>query len=112
MKHLLYRSLKITGTVQVNINKEGKHFISLQKKISEADFNKVHRIQALREALETTLVEFRSNPKNTGKYRRSMLKKSCRQFSKLQLLKNELTRMVGMYNDFLDSAICHDSYTL
>ena len=46
--------------------KEGETYYQLQKKISEADFNKVHRIKALRTALETTLFEYRSNPKNIG----------------------------------------------
>ncbi|MCX6325708.1 MAG: ATP-binding cassette domain-containing protein [Bacteroidia bacterium] len=71
---------------------DGETYYELQKKISEADFNKVHRIKALRDALETTLSEFRSNPKNIGNNENLLIKKSTRQFSKLQLLRNELEK--------------------
>ncbi len=45
---------------------KGETFYELQKEISEAEFNKVYRIKALREALLTSLFEFRSNPKTSG----------------------------------------------
>jgi ABC-type multidrug transport system ATPase subunit len=76
----------------------GETYYDLQKKISEADFNKVHRIKALRDALSTTLFEFRSNPKNTGNSEDPQIKRSTRKFSKLLLLSNELKKMSALYN--------------
>ena len=76
----------------------GETYYDLQKKISEADFNKVHRIKVLRDALETTLFEYRSNPKNIGNSQDLVLKKQTRNFSKLQLLRNELEKMTIVYN--------------
>ncbi len=76
----------------------GETYYDLQKKISEADFNKVHRIKALRDALETTLFEYRSNPKNIGNSQDLVHKKQSRNFSKLQLLRNELENMAVVYN--------------
>ena len=76
----------------------GETYYSLQKKISEADFNKVHRINALRDALETSLFEYRSNPKNLGNSDNLHLNKPVRNFSKLQLLRNELGKMADVYN--------------
>jgi ABC-type multidrug transport system ATPase subunit len=76
----------------------GETYYDLQKKISEADFNKVHRIKALRDALETTLFEYRSNPKNIGNSQDLVHKKQSRNFSKLQLLRNELENMTVAYN--------------
>jgi ABC transport system ATP-binding/permease protein len=78
--------------------KEGETYYQLQKKISEADFNKVHRIKALRTALETTLFEYRSNPKNIGNSEDQLIKKTTRKFSKLELLRNELGKMADVYH--------------
>jgi ABC transport system ATP-binding/permease protein len=77
-------------------NTDNETYYILQKKISEAEFNKVHRLKSLREALETTLFEYRSNPKNIGNNSDLQLKKTTREFTKLQLLKNELTRMAAL----------------
>ena len=77
---------------------EGETYYELQKKISEADFNKVHRIKALRDALTTTLFEFRNNPKNIGNNDDLLVKKSTRNFSRLQLLRNELEKMASVYH--------------
>ena len=95
---LIVSQFKNNHYSKVEYNKDKETYYLLQKKISEAEFNKVHRIKALREALETSLFEYRSNPKNIGNSEDLLLKKSTRQFSKLQLLKNELTEMAAVYN--------------
>ena len=83
--------------------RSGVYFIKvfiLQKKISEADFNKVYRIPELRKALETSLFEYRNNPKNIGNQEELMINKQNRTFSKLELLTNELasfSRIYGIY---------------
>ena len=61
----------------------------LQKKISEAEFNKIHRIKALRDALETSVREQKAG---------LILNKPASQFSKLQLLQNEVAKM-GSFNN-------------
>ncbi|MCX6253852.1 MAG: ATP-binding cassette domain-containing protein [Bacteroidia bacterium] len=90
---LIVTQFKNNEYSKVKYDMAGETFYLLKKKMSEADFNKVHRIKALREALETTLFEYRNNPKNIGNKEDLLLKKSMRQFSKLLLLKNELEKM-------------------
>jgi hypothetical protein len=77
-------------------NEDNETYYVLQKKISEAEFNKTHVISALREALESTLTEyiaFHSDPKNMRNIDDPQLKKSTPKYSRLQLLNNEFTKM-------------------
>jgi len=74
----------------------GETYYMLQKKISEAEFSKTQRIEVLREAIKTTLFEYRSNPKVISNNEEILRKKPVRQFSKLDLLKNELTDMAAV----------------
>jgi hypothetical protein len=95
---LIVTQFKDNKYSQTPFTRDGATYYDLQKEISEADFNKVHRIKALRDALETTLFEFRSNPKNIGNKADLIIKKSTRKFSKLQLLKNELEKIPEVYH--------------
>ena len=95
---LIVSQFKDNRYSNIKYNKEGETYYMLKKKISEADFNKVYRIKALRDALETSLYEFRSNPKNFGNTEELFLNKSGRHFSKLLLLKNELEKMASINN--------------
>lgn len=95
---LIVSQFKDNEYSKVVYDKDGETFYMLQKKISEANFNKVHRIPNLREALKTTLFEYRSNPKNIGNNENLFLKTPLRKFSKLQLLKNELTKLATVNN--------------
>jgi ABC-type multidrug transport system ATPase subunit len=95
---LIVTQFKDNKYSKTQFTKDGETYYQLQKKISEADFNKVHRIKALRDALETTLFEYRSNPKNLVKSEIPVVKKSTRRFSKLLLLKNELEKMAAVYH--------------
>jgi ABC transport system ATP-binding/permease protein len=106
---LIVSQFKDNRYSKVEYNKDKETYYLLQKKISEAEFNKIYRIPALREALEKTLseyIEFRSDPKNIKNIDNLLLKKSSPQFSRLQLLKNELTKMAAVSNipefDLLD----------
>jgi hypothetical protein len=83
--------------VEYTRTQEKETYYLLQKKISEADFNKVHRIPELRKALETSLFEYRSNPKNNDNRDELLLNKKNRQFSKLQLLMNEMTSLPEVF---------------
>lgn len=78
--------------------RQGETYYELEKKISEADFNKTYRIPALRNALTTTLMEYRSNPKNNDKTQDFLIKRTTRKFSRLLLIKNELEKMSSVYN--------------
>jgi ABC-type multidrug transport system ATPase subunit len=95
---LIVTQFKDNKYSKTQFTKDGETYYQLQKKISEADFNKVHRIKALRDALETTLFEYRSNPKNIVKSEVPVVKKSTRKFTKLLLLKNELEKMAAVYH--------------
>ncbi len=77
----------------VEYNKDHETYFQLQKKISEAEFQKVHILKALREALETTLFEYRNDPKNTLTSGDLLLKKTTHRYSKIELLRNELGKM-------------------
>jgi ABC-type multidrug transport system ATPase subunit len=95
---LIVSQFKDNKYSQTQFTKEGETYYDLEKKRSEAEFNKVHRIKALRDALETTLFEFRSNPKNIGNSEDLIVRKSTRKFTKLQLMKNELEKMAAVYH--------------
>jgi hypothetical protein len=95
---LIVTQFKDNRYSKIQYNKEGDTYYTLKKEISEADFNKVYRIKALRDALETTLFEFRSNPKNIGNNEDLLLKKSAHHFTRLLLLKNELEKMAAVFH--------------
>jgi ABC transport system ATP-binding/permease protein len=94
---LIVSQFKDNKYSKIQYDKEGNSFYTLKKKISEAEFNKVYRIKAIRDALGTTLFEYRNNPKNIGNSEDLILKKSARHFSKLDLLKNELEKMSSVF---------------
>jgi ABC transport system ATP-binding/permease protein len=74
-------------------DKEGETFYQLRKEISEANFNKVERIGALREVLSSTLSDYSADRNNAGKNEELPLNKPSQKFVKLEFLKNELTKM-------------------
>jgi hypothetical protein len=104
---LMVSQFKDNRYSQQEYNREGETYYILQKKISEADFNKVHRIPELKKAVETSLQEYRNNPKDIDNQGQLLLEKKIRHFSKLVLLKNELTKMSELYDipkfKYLDS---------
>jgi|WetSurMetagenome_2_1015567.scaffolds.fasta_scaffold00394_16 ABC transport system ATP-binding/permease protein len=95
---LIVTQFKDNKYSKVEYDKDGETFFLIKKKISEAEFNKTWRILALRNAIETTLFEYRNNPKNIGNNPDLRIKKPKRQFSKLDLLKNELEKMARVNN--------------
>ncbi len=92
---LIVSQFKDNRYSRVEYNKQKETFFLLQKKISEAEFNKVHRIKTIREALNTTLFEYRRNPKNNGNSLNPGYLRATRQFSKLLLIRNEVTKMAS-----------------
>lgn len=81
---------------QTVYDREGETFFELQKRISEASFNKVHRIPFLREAVKTTLSEFRSIPETSVDAEALLVKKPVSRYTRLQLLKNEIQRLSSL----------------
>jgi hypothetical protein len=97
---LMVSQFKDNKYSKVVYDEANETYFMLQKKISEADFNKVYRIPELRKALEKSLFEYRNNPKNIGNQEELLLNKQTRSFSKLELLTNELSsfsRIYGIY---------------
>ena len=60
--------------------------------------NKVQRIKTIRESLNITLFEYRRNPKNNGNSLNPGYLRATRQFSKLLLIRNEVTKMASEKN--------------
>jgi hypothetical protein len=94
---LIVTQFKDNKYSRTQFTKDGQTYYELQKTISEADFNKVHKLKALRDALDISLFEFRSNPKNLGN-NQDLVGKPTRKFSKLLLLKNEVEKMASVYH--------------
>ncbi len=86
---LMVKQFKDNRYSKVIYNKEKESYYMLQKKISEAEFNKIHRIKALRDALETSVREQKAG---------LILNKPASQFSRLQLLQNEVAKMGSLNN--------------
>jgi ABC-type multidrug transport system ATPase subunit len=86
-----FKDNKYSKTV---IDKTGDSYYAMQKKLSEASFNKVYRIPVLRDALKTTVSEFRKNIGNTSnpvEFRKDL----SWHYSRLDLLINELTKFTS-----------------
>jgi hypothetical protein len=95
---LIVSQFKDNRYCRTEFTRDGETYYDLQKVISQADFNKVHRLKALRDGLETTLSEYRSNPEKMIGSQDLKNKKTSMKFSKLQLLRNELEKMASVYN--------------
>jgi ABC transport system ATP-binding/permease protein len=95
---LIVTQFKDNRYSKVEYNKNKETYYLLQKTISEAEFNKVHRIKALREVLNTTLLEYRKYNGIRTDNKIHLSDNSPDEFSKLQLLRNELTKMASVYN--------------
>jgi len=95
---LMVTQFKDNRYSKVEFDKEGETFYLLQKKISEAEFNRVYRIPELNKALETTLFEYRSNSKNLINPNDLNPDKTTWQYTRLLLIKNELTKISERYN--------------
>jgi ABC transport system ATP-binding/permease protein len=91
---LIVSQFKDNRYSKVEYDKENETHYLLQKKISEAEFNKIYRIKALREALETSVSEYRSEVWNAATTVNFNNKKNSHPYSKIGLLNNELGKMV------------------
>jgi ABC-type multidrug transport system ATPase subunit len=83
---LMVTQFKDNRYSRLEYNKEKETYYSLEKKISEAEFNKIYRIKTLRDALDTL----------TLKPVQDHLEKVP--LNKLALLKNELPKMAEFYH--------------
>jgi ABC transport system ATP-binding/permease protein len=90
---LIVSQFKDNKYSQVPYTREGTTYFMLQKDISKAEFNKIHRIKTLRDAQEVTLSEYRTFIRNTGLNSDQALKKNVPRYSKLELIRNEIWKM-------------------
>lgn len=95
---LIVSQFKDNGYSKVDFNRNNETYYDLRKKISEAEFNKVHKLKALRDAIETSIAEYKSNPRNASRPDDLILRKSSKQFSRLTLINNELNKLAEMYD--------------
>ena len=94
---LMVTQFKDNRYSRVVFDEKNETFYQLQKQISEADFNKVYRIPELKKALETSLSEYRNNPKNIGNEEELLINRQTRKFTRLDLLANELSTFSKAY---------------
>jgi ABC-type multidrug transport system ATPase subunit len=94
---LMVSQFKDNRYSKVIYNENNETYYSLQKKISEADFNKVYRLPELTRALQTTLFEYNSMSKEAVLNEESQNNQSSEKFSKLPLIKNELVKLAEVY---------------
>jgi ABC transport system ATP-binding/permease protein len=95
---LMVTQFKDNRYSKLEYNKNRETFYMLQKKISEAEFNKVYRIKALREALSSSVSDYRKSiDKNSsnGYHQAAMV---LPKFTKLPLLYNELNKTAMKFN--------------
>ncbi|HLP71871.1 MAG TPA: ATP-binding cassette domain-containing protein [Bacteroidales bacterium] len=90
---LIVAQFKDNRYSRIVYDREGNTYYDLQKKISEANFNTIHRIPAIRDALQTSLMEYRMDPRTTVRQEEVKLEKSPRRFTRLQLVKNEVEKL-------------------
>ncbi len=95
---LMVSQFKDNRYSQVKYDKSGDTFFDLEKKINEAEFNKVYRLKALRDALETSLFEYRRNTLTGDRNIKAGSNTVKAIFTKLPLLRNELLKMSTEYN--------------
>ncbi len=93
---LIVSQFKDNRYSRVRYTRDGRTYFDLQMEISKAEFNKIHRIKALREAHETTLSEYRNHMRNSRLNSDQALKKSNLQYSRLDLLRNELQNITAL----------------
>lgn len=89
---LIVTQFKDNRYSKVQYTREGKTYFDLQMDISEAEFNKVHRIKTLRDGNEISLSEYRTFTRNTGFNSVQALKKNVPSYSRLDMLRNEILR--------------------
>lgn len=94
---LIVAQYKDNRYCRVQYTRDGKTYFQIQMEISQAEFNKVHRIKALREALQLTLSEYGRLLRSEGLNSEKLLRKQPAQLSRINLLSNELRRMAA-YN--------------
>jgi ABC transport system ATP-binding/permease protein len=90
---LIVSQFKDNRYSSVPYTKDGRTYFQIQTDISRAEFDKVHRIKALRDANETLLSEYRNQMKNLRLNSDQSVRKNSLQYTKLDLLKNELLKM-------------------
>jgi len=88
---LMVSQFKDNKYSKTEFTRDGETYYSLQKKISESDFNKVYRIPELRKALYAAQAQYIKNPRPTGEDLKT-------HSDRLELMRNELGKIGTMYD--------------
>ncbi len=94
---LMVSQFKDNRYSQVQYDKAGDTYFDLEKIINEAEFNKIYRLKILRDALETSLLEYRRDAFTNKKAEVGNIGTVNTRYSKLPLLRNELIKMASDY---------------
>ena len=81
---------------QTRYDREQETYYSLQKKISESDFNRVYRIPELKRALSDCLYEFRTTGRDVQEGKEKLA--TVRNYDCFALLQNELIKISSLYS--------------
>ena len=95
---LMVSQFKDNRFSRTQFNREKETYYSLQKKISESDFNRVYRIPEMKRALADCLNEY----KKTGDFKNNTARNepanAGKNYDCFVLLKNELTKVSNLYS--------------
>ena len=95
---LIVTQFKDNKYSKVPYTREGLTYFDIQKSISQAEFNKVQRLKALRDANDISVSEYRNQVKSLNQNSDQAFRKNTAQFSRLDLLKNELIKISSRNN--------------
>jgi ABC-type multidrug transport system ATPase subunit len=95
---LMVTQFKDNRFSRTQYTQEGESYYDLQKKISEAEFNKVHRIPEMKKALSVSVDEYYRNPRDTASTEGMRLARPPRNFPRLSLVRTELIKLNTLYN--------------
>lgn len=94
---LMVSQFKDNRYCTMSYNKQGETFYDLQKKISQAEFNKVYRIPEIHKALALSLSEYRNYSRKAEANTDLPGNIKNPEFSKLPLVRKELEKMNTLY---------------
>jgi ABC-type multidrug transport system ATPase subunit len=95
---LMVSQFKDNRYSKVEYTKDKETFYMLQKEISQAEFNKIYKIKALRELLGISILEQLPDTLNTNNDGNLTERKQLNLSDNLELIKNELGKMVNTFN--------------
>ncbi|HOW39262.1 MAG TPA: ABC transporter permease, partial [Bacteroidales bacterium] len=93
---LIVSQFKDNNYSKVQYTKDGRTYFNLQMNISQAEFNKIHRLKALRDANKEALASYNLIQTASGTRQEKVTAVTSELNSKLILIRNELGRLAGL----------------